>query len=401
MEIILHASKRLSYIGVSPTMKVSAKAKEMRRKGIDVIDFSVGEPDFPTPENVKNAAKKAIDENRTKYTMNVGTPELRKAIVDKLKRDNNLDYDISDIVVSSGAKQSLFNTILSMLYVGDELIIPAPYWVSYPHMVSVAGGESVIIKTNEKNGFKITVDELKSAITPFTKGILLCNPSNPTGTAYTVNELKQLAEFLEDLDIYIIADEIYEKLTYGDYKFVSFASLSEKLKKKTIVINGVSKAYAMTGWRLGYAAGPPEIINGINKIQSHSTSNASSISQYAAIEALNGPQDAVEKMRKIFEERKNYLYSELTKIEEITCINPQGAFYLFPNIGKFFGKAYGSYIIKNSVDLSLYLLEEAKVALVPGSAFGLEGYVRISFANSMDNLIEGVKRLKSALAKLQ
>ncbi len=396
----MHPSKRLSYIGVSPTMKVSAKAKELRAKGIDVIDLSVGEPDFPTPENIKEAAKKAIDNNKTKYTINTGLPELRKAIAEKLKRDNNLVYDTSQIVVSSGAKQSLFNTILSILYVGDEMIIPAPYWVSYPHMVSVAQGESVILDTTEQNGFKATAKQIDEAITPYTKALLLCNPSNPTGSAYTKSELEEIAEVVENKDIYIIADEIYEKLVYGNYEFTSFASLSEKIKSKTVVINGVSKAYSMTGWRIGFAAGPPEVITGINKIQSHSTSNASSISQYAALEAFSGDQTAVEEMRKEFEKRLEYFHNALVNLEGISCYKPQGAFYLFPNIQHYFGKSFNGNSINNSVDLALYLLENANVAVVPGSAFGKEGFLRMSFATSIENLEKAVDRIREALNKL-
>lgn len=396
----MHASKRLSYIGVSPTMKVSAKAKQMKSEGFEVIDLSVGEPDFPTPDNIKEAAKRAIDNNKTKYTVNVGLPELREAVVNKLKRDNGLDYSISEIVVSSGAKQSLFNTILSMIYVGDELIIPAPYWVSYPHMVSIAQGETVTISTEEKNGFKVTPEQLENSISPFTKGILICNPSNPTGSAYSKKELEELVEVLDDKEIYIIADEIYEKLVYDDYKFVSVASFSEKIKQKTIIINGVSKAYSMTGWRIGFTAGPEEIISGINKIQSHSTSNASSISQYAAIEAFNGPQDAVEKMRIEFQERRNYIHNAITSIPNISCYKPNGAFYLFPNISNYFGKTYGKYKINNSVDLAMYLLENAEVAVVPGSAFGSEGFIRISFATSIQNLEKAFERIKKALGQL-
>ena len=396
----MHASKRLSYIGVSPTMKVSAKAKKMKSEGIEVIDLSVGEPDFPTPGNIKEAAKHAIDDNRTKYTINVGLPELREAIANKLKRDNNLDYSISEIVVSSGAKQSLFNTILSMIYVGDELIIPAPYWVSYPHMVSIAQGETVTINTEEENGFRVTPEQLESAVSPFTKGILICNPSNPTGSAYSKKELEELIEVLDGKEIYIIADEIYEKLVYDDYKFVSIASFSEKIKRKTVVINGVSKAYSMTGWRIGFAAGPEEIIGGINKIQSHSTSNASSISQYAAIEAFNGPQEDVEKMRVEFQKRRNFIYDALTSIPNITCYKPNGAFYLFPNISSYLGKSYGKYKINNSVDLAMYLLENAEVAAVPGSAFGSEGFIRVSFATSLQNLELAFKRIQEALMQL-
>ncbi len=396
----MSVSKRIEKIGVSPTMKVAAKAKEMRAQGLDVIDLSVGEPDFPTPQNIKDAAKKAIDNNFTTYTVNAGIPKLREVIKDKLKKDNNLDYETGNIIVSSGAKHSLFNTIQSIVYVDDEVIIPAPYWVSYPHMVSLADGKSVIIPTTEETGFKITPKQLENVITSNTKVFILCNPSNPTGSAYSKSELQQLAEVLEGSNIYIIADEIYEKLVYDNFEFISFASLSDTIKERTVTINGISKAYSMTGWRLGFAAGPEDVIKGINKIQSHSTSNASSISQHAAIEALSGPQDAVEEMRKEFEERRNFLCDALNLINGVTCHKPEGAFYLFPNVSGLLNTTNGENKIKNSFDLSMYLLNEALIAAVPGSSFGAEGYIRISYANSMENLEKAVERLKSVLAKL-
>ncbi len=397
----MSVSKRVNKIGVSPTMRVAAEAKEMKARGENVIDFSVGEPDFPTPKHIKDAAIKAIEENQTKYTVNAGTPELRIAIANKLKRDHNLDYGINEIIVSSGAKQSVFNAVQTTVHVDDEVIIPAPYWVSYPEMVTLAHGHSIIINTTEKSGFKITPEQLKDAVTPYTRALILCNPSNPTGSAYTRNELEVLAEIIVQGNYYVIADEIYEKLLYDNFEFVSFASLSEELKKKTILVNGVSKAYSMTGWRIGYAAGPDEIIKGINKIQSHSTSNASSISQYAAIEALNGPQEPVEEMRKEFEKRRNYLYDQLTSIDGITCYKPEGAFYLFPNITAYFHKSTEVMKIEHSFDLAMYLLYQSKVATVPGSSFGTEGHIRISYATSMENIKEGVERIKEALSKLK
>ena len=381
-------------------MKVSALAKKMRADGEKVINLSVGEPDFPTPDNIKQAAKKAIDENQTRYTINAGTVELRKAVAAKLKRDNGLDYDIKNIIVSNGAKHSVFNCILATVNKGEEVIIPAPYWVSYPDMVSIADGTSIIIDTKEKNGFKVTPEELESAVTTKTKALILCNPSNPTGSAYSKAELEKVADVCLSHNFYIISDEIYEKLTYGDYQFVSFPSLSEELKKRTLLVNGLSKAFSMTGWRVGYTAGPEDIIQAINKIQSHSTSNAASISQAAALEALIGSQDAVEEMRKEFEKRRDFLYNQLTSIEGITCYKPEGAFYLFPNISAYFNKSNNETKVKNSFDLAMYLLSDVKVATVPGSAFGAEGFLRLSYATSMTNLEEAVTRIKESLKRL-
>lgn len=385
---------------MSPTMKISQQAIEMKSKGESIIDLSVGEPDFPTPQNIKDAAIRAIQGNFTKYTINSGTIELRTAISEKLKRENGIDYKPNEIIVSSGAKHSIFNAIQSIVDEGDEVIIPAPYYVSYPEMVALANGKSVILNTTEENGFKITTKQLSDAVTPKTKLLILCNPSNPSGSAYTQKELEELAPILEEGNFYILSDEIYEKIIYDDFKFISVASLSEKIKHKTITINGHSKSYSMTGWRIGYAAGPIEVINAMNKIQSHSTSNASSVSQAAALEALNGSQDSVEYSRKEFEKRRNFLYEQLTSINGITCYKPQGAFYLFPNVSSFFGKETKLKRIENSFDLSLYLLNEAKVVVVPGSAFGSEGYLRLSYSTSMENLIEGARRIKDALSKL-
>ncbi|MFO7444934.1 MAG: pyridoxal phosphate-dependent aminotransferase [Ignavibacteriaceae bacterium] len=393
-------SERVNRIEVSPTMKVAAEAKKMKAEGINVIDLSVGEPDFPTPDNIKNAAIQAIHDNQTRYTVNAGTVELRKAIARKLKEDNGLDYSLNEIIVSNGAKQSIFNAIHTLVYNEDEVIIPAPYWVSYPEMVKLAHGTSVVIQTDEKNGFKLTPKQFEDAITPKTKALILCNPSNPTGSAYTEKELRAVAEVIENKDIWVVADEIYEKLVYEDYKFVSFASLSDKIKHKTVLVNGVSKSYAMTGWRIGYTAALEPVIKGIDKIQSHSTSNASSISQYATLEALNGPQDAVEMMRKEFEKRRNYFYKELTSIEGISCYKPEGAFYLFPNVSHYFGKKTETMRVENSFDFAMYLLYEARIAAVPGSAFGSENFIRFSYATSMENLEDAVGRLKEALAKL-
>lgn len=394
-------SERVSRISVSPTMKVAAEAKRLKSEGINVIDLSVGEPDFQTPENVKQAAIKAINSNQTKYTINAGTVELRKAIAKKLKDDNDLDYSADEIIVSNGAKQSVHQVILAIVNKGDEVIIPAPYWVSYPEMVSMAEGENVFIDTSEETGFKLTAQQLENAITEKTKAIILCNPSNPTGSAYTENELKEIAKVIAKKNIYVISDEIYEKLIYGSFKFVSFGAIDKSLRDKVIIVNGVSKSHSMTGWRIGFTAGPLDVIKGVNKIQSHSTSNAASISQAAALEAYTGTQDALGIMRKEFENRRDYFYKEITSIKGISCYKPEGAFYLFPNMSAFLNRKTSNGEIKNSIDLAMYLLNEAKVAAVPGSAFGAEGFMRFSYATSMENLKEAAVRLKEALNKLK
>lgn len=393
-------SDRVKNMDASPTMMVAAEAKKLKSQGVNIIDLSVGEPDFHTPNPIKDAGKIAIDENRTRYTLNQGTVELRTAIAAKLKRDNHLDYNINEIIVSNGAKQSVFNAILATVNPGDEVIIPAPYWVSYPAMVHLADGVSVIIDTDEKNGFKVTADQLRKAVTPKTKMFILCNPSNPTGSAYTKEELQQIADVALENNFYVLSDEIYEKMVYDDFNFVSFPSLHPDLKKKTILVNGVSKTYAMTGWRIGYAAGPEAVINGINKIQSHTTSHASSISQSAAIEAVAGPQYIIDEMLIEFRKRREYIYNELISINGVSCYKPEGAFYLFPNISTFFHHHTETLKIESSFDFAIFLLHEAHIAVVPGSAFGKEGYIRLSYATSMDHLKEAVYRLKKTLNHL-
>ena len=392
---------RVKEISASPTMMVAAEAKKLKSEGVDVIDLSMGEPDFHTPNNIKDAGINAIEENRTRYTLNQGTNELRIAISAKLKRDNSLDYNLNEIIVSSGAKQSVFNSILAIINPGDEVIIPAPYWVSYPAMVSLAGGKSVIVQTNENSGFKITVEQLTAVITSKTKMIILCNPSNPTGSSYSKNELEAIAEVVLKNGLYVLSDEIYEKLVYDDFKFTSFASLGSEIKNKTIIVNGVSKSYAMTGWRIGYTAAPENIINAINKIQSHTTSHASSISQFAAIEAVAGPQYVISEMLNDFKKRREYFYNELTSIQGISCYKPEGAFYLFPNISNYFNKKSGVLRIENSFDFAMYLLYDAHIAAVPGSAFGSEGYLRMSYSTSMEHLHEAIFRLKKSISKIQ
>ena len=391
---------RVKEISASPTMMVAAEAKKLKSEGVDVIDLSVGEPDFHTPKNIKDAGISAIEENRTRYTLNQGTNELRTAISAKLKRDNLLDYNLNEIIVSSGAKQSVYNSIFATVNPGDEVIIPAPYWVSYPAMVSLAGGKNVIIDTDESNGFKVKPNQLLAAITPKTKMLILCNPSNPTGSVYTKVELQALAEIVLKHNFYVLADEIYEKLIYDDFKFTSMASIDPEMKKKTILVNGVSKAYAMTGWRIGYTAAAENIVSAINKIQSHTTSHASSISQYAAIEAVAGPQNIISERLEEFKKRRNYFYHELTSIKGITCYKPEGAFYLFPNISAFLHTKSKVLKVENSYDFAMHLLYDAHIAVVPGSAFGKEGYLRMSYATSMDYLHEAIIRLKRVLNKI-
>ncbi len=394
-------SERVIKIGASPTLKISAKARSMKAEGIDVIDLSVGEPDFPTPENVKAAAVKAIEQNFTKYTENDGIPELRKAVCKRLKEDYGLDYKPNEVLVSSGAKSSLYHLVQAIVNEGDEVIIPAPYWVTYPECVNLAKGKPVIVDTREEDGFLLTPEQLKAAISPSTRALVLNNPSNPTGATYTREQLLALAEVLRKEDIYIIADEIYSRLVYDGFQFVSFASLGEDLKKKTIIVNGVSKSYSMTGWRIGYAAGPAEIISAMSKIQSHTTSNACSISQKASVEALAGPQYEVNRMAAEFQRRRNYVLMRLQQIPGISCFKPQGAFYLFPNVSSYYGKEAGGIQIRNSYGLAYYLLREARVAIVPGDAFGADNYIRISYATSMENLEKGMDRIAEAMSRLK
>ncbi len=394
-------AERVKDIGASPTMMVAAEAKKLKSEGVDVIDLSMGEPDFDTPNNIKDAGKRAIDENHTRYTLNPGTNELRIAIAAKLKRDNHLDYKISEIIVSSGAKQSVYNSILATVNPGDEVIVPNPYWVSYPAMISLAQGKMVVIDTDESTGFKVTPDQLNAAITPKTKMFILCNPSNPTGSAYTRKELEAIAEITLKNNFFVLTDEIYEKMVYDDFNFVSFPSIGPALKDKTILVNGISKAYAMTGWRIGYTAANEKIIGAINKIQSHSTSHPSSVSQVAAIEAVAGPQYVIHEMLNDFRNRREFFYNALTSINGITCYKPEGAFYLFPNISKYFHKKTDVLKVDNSFDLAMHLLYQAHIAVVPGSAFGKEGYLRMSYATSMDHLKEAMIRMRKALALLQ
>ncbi|UCC41204.1 MAG: pyridoxal phosphate-dependent aminotransferase [Candidatus Aminicenantes bacterium] len=394
-------SEKVNQIGESPTLKVTAKAKAMKAEGIDIVDLSVGEPDFPTPDNIKSAGIKAIQENFTKYTQNDGIPTLKEAVIHRLKEDIGLAYEKEEIILSTGAKSSLYHLIQALINESEEVIIPSPYWVTYPHAVSLAKGKSVIIPTKEENGFILSGDQLKSAISPSTRALILNNPSNPTGAAYQKHEQEALADVVLEENIYVIADEIYEKLVYDDFKFVSFASLGEEIKKKTIIINGVSKAYSMTGWRIGFAAGPADIINGMAKIQSHTTSNPCSISQIASREALGGPQHEISRMASEFQRRRNYVLMRLQTIPNVSCFKPQGAFYLFPNFSHYYDKEFNNVQIRNSYGLAYYLLKEANVAIVPGDAFGADDHIRISYATSMENLEKGIDRIAEALTRLK
>ena len=391
---------RINQIEVSKTMMISAEAKKLKAAGVDVINLGMGELDFNTPHNIKEAGKLAIDENKTRYTMNVGTVELRTAIISKLKRDNNLDYALNNIIVTNGAKQAVFNAVMALVNPGDEVIVPAPYWVSYPAMISIAQGKTVVINTTTDSGFKFTARQLEDVITPKSKVMIFCNPSNPTGAGLNREELTEIAEVIEKHNLYVISDDIYEKLVFGNFKFYSLAEVRPSIKDNIILVNGVSKSYSMTGWRIGYAAGKEEIIKGMDKLQSHSTSHASAISQEAAIEALSGPQFMIEEMLVELKDRRDYMYDEITSINGIKCYKPDGAFYLFPEISSLLNKQIGDHYFETSLDLAMYLLKEVHVAVVPGSAFGAEGYIRMSYSTSMENLKEVIYRLKKAFSKL-
>lgn len=393
-------SERLNRLAPSATLAMSQKSSEMKAQGIDVINLSVGEPDFNTPDHIKTAAKEAIDENYSKYSPVPGYPDLRKAIVDKLHRENQLDYEVAEILVSNGAKQSVCNTLMALVDEGDEVIIPAPYWVSYPQMVKLAGGNPTIVKTGFAQEFKISPEQLEAAITPKTKVIILCSPSNPTGSVYSQSELEGLAHvILKHEDLYVIADEIYEHINYVG-KHESIAQFPG-MKERTIIVNGISKAYAMTGWRIGYIAAPEWIVKGCNKLQGQYTSGPCSISQRAAIAAYTQSQACVEEMRQAFQRRRDLIVKLAKDIHGLEVIEPKGAFYLFPKCNYFFGKSTDGYYIKNSTDLSMYLLEKAHVATVGGDAFGEPNCLRMSYATSDENIQEALRRIKNALEQLQ
>ena len=393
----MELSRKALQVSASPTLAIDAKFKAMKAEGIDVIGFGCGEPDFDTPDNIKAAAIKAIEEGQTKYTPASGTLALKQAICDKLKRDNGLDYKPSNIVVSNGAKHSLLNAFNAIINPGDEIIVPAPYWVSYTEMIKMADGVPVIIETKEEDDFKFTAQQLRDAITPKTKALVLNSPSNPTGMLYGEAELREIAEIAVENDIFVVADEIYEKLIYDGKQHVSIASFNEEIKDRTIIINGVSKSYAMTGWRIGFTAANEAVTKAMANMQSHAASNPSSISQAAALEAYNGEQETVEEMRKVFEERRNYMVDRINSIAGVSCRKPEGAFYVMMNIKEVFGREICGKVINTSDDFCEVLLENSLVALVPGSGFGIEGYVRWSYATSMENIEKGLDRLEAFL----
>jgi aspartate aminotransferase len=393
-------SNRAQNLKPSPTLAINAKAKSMQAQGIHVISFGAGEPDFDTPQNIKQAAVKAIEEGFTKYTPVGGIDELKDAIIQKFKADNQLTYKRSEILVSCGGKHSFYNLAQAIFDQGDEVIVPAPYWVSYPPMVSLAGAAPVIVETKEKDDFKITPEGLKKAITSKTKALIINSPSNPTGSAYKRRELERIAEIVTSANIFVISDEIYEKIVYDDFEFVSIASLNEAIRKKTIIVHGVAKTYSMTVWRIGYTAAPEEIISAMNNIQSQSTSNPTSISQKASVEALIGPQDEVKKMVSAFAQRRNYIVDRLNKIQGVSCYNPVGAFYVFPNFSSYYGRSYQGKEISNSTHLADFFLDVAKVAVVPGVEFGADPFERLSFATSSENIREGLNRIEEALKQL-
>jgi aspartate aminotransferase len=394
-------SKKAQQIQPSITLAITAKAKKMKSEGIDVIGFGAGEPDFNTPENIQNAAINAIKQGFTKYTAASGIMELKEAIVDKFYKDNDIKYNTSQIIISTGAKQCLANVFSAALNPGDEVIIPVPYWVSYPELVKLSDGVPVFVETSEDNNFKYNIGDLEKAVTDKTKIILVNSPNNPTGTVYTKEELIAIAELAKKKDILILSDEIYEKLIYGDQKHISMASLSEDAYKRTITINGVSKTYSMTGWRIGYAAASEEIIKLMSNIQSHTTANPNSIAQYASVAALKGDSAAMETMVKEFKNRRDYMVKKINEIESLSCIEPEGAFYVMMNISKVFGKKSNGTQIKDSLTFSQSLLEEERVAVIPGIGFGMDNYVRLSYATSMESIKKGLDRIEKFAMKLQ
>ena len=394
-------ARRVKAIKTSATIAINEKATRMRARGVDVISFAVGEPDFDTPQNIKKAAVEAIESGFTKYTAVAGIIELKEAIAEKFHNDNGLAYKPAQISVACGAKHALYNIAQVLWDKGDEVIILAPYWVSYTDQVILTGATPVIFDTSKFKNFAIPRDELKALITPRTRAILINSPSNPTGKVYNRSELESIAQLAVENDLLIISDEIYEKILFDGTEFVSIAALGNEIQQRTITINGVSKAYAMTGWRIGYAAGPEKIIQAMNKIQGQATSAPNSIAQKASIAALCGPQAQVDIMRREYQKRRDYIINELNTIEGIDCNIPSGAFYAYPNVSKLYGSKYGDQVITDSVGFCAYVLDETQVALVPGLAFGTDDFVRISYATSMENIKTGMGRIKRAIEKLK
>ena len=397
---MLPITKRAEKLAPSETLAMAARARELRARGVDVISFATGEPDFDTPSFIKASAKKALDEGLTKYTPSAGTPELKGAIKEKLKRDNGLDYSAEEICVTCGAKQAIYNALQVLVEEGDEVLVPAPYWVSYPEQVKLAGGVPVVVPTDSSSRFKVSPAALEKAITPRTRAIILNTPSNPTGSAYRREELSAIGDLLSRHGVAIISDEIYEKLVYGDFRHVSMAAACPAAKELTITVNGVSKAYAMTGWRMGYAAGPRHVISKMTVILGQQITGIPGFVQKACAEALSGPQEEIERMRSEFAARRDLMLERLLAIPGLSCHVPEGAFYLLPNVEAFLGRRAGGIELPDATALATHLLDEAHIATVSGDPFGIPGHIRFSYATSRENIEEGAKRLKEALRKL-
>jgi aspartate aminotransferase len=393
-------TKKISQISPSATESMSALANKMKREGIDIISFAQGEPDFDTPENIKAAAVRAIQEGFTKYTDVPGILPLREAICAKLKRENGLDYEPADIVVSAGGKQALFEVFATLCEEGDKVMLPTPCYVSYVEQIKLAGASALLFPTKEENNFRVTFDEVRENYAPGVKAFVVNCPNNPTGCVYEEDELRKIAEFLVEKGVYLVSDDVYEHLIYDGRKFVTAASLSPRIKEKTIVVNALSKTYAMTGWRVGYAAGPREIMTAVNNYQGHVSGNINSIAQIAAIEALSGPQEAVSVMAAEFARRREYIVDRINSIDRMSCVKPDGAFYAFANVQGVYGASFGDTVIRNDLDVSRFFLEEAHVAVVPGVAFEYPGYVRFVFAKSMEAIKEGLDRVERAISRL-
>jgi aspartate aminotransferase len=396
----MNLAERVGQIKPSLTMAVDTKAKAMEKAGLDMVSFGVGEPDFDTPEHIKEAAIQAIRDGFTKYTAVSGIDELKEAIALRFKEDLRLSYGLDEIVVTCGGKHALYNIAMAMWGPGDQVIVPAPFWVSYPPMILLAGAEPVIVPTRAENGFKLIPEELRSVLTPETRAIILNSPSNPTGSVYSRRELEALGEIIINHDLAVISDDIYDKILFDEPSFTNLAMLDPRLKEKTLVVNGVSKSYSMTGWRIGYLAGPKPVIGAINTIQSHSTSNPTSIAQKASVAALRGPQDFVRKMVSEFDRRRRYISERLKAIPGVQVHDPKGAFYIFPDFSSYYGRKTADRLIGNSLDLADYLLEKALIAVVPGAAFGEDNCIRFSYATSLERIEKGLDRLEKALKEL-
>ncbi|MGH8005903.1 MAG: pyridoxal phosphate-dependent aminotransferase [Candidatus Binatia bacterium] len=396
----MNLAKRLQLIKPSPTVMVTTQVAALRRQGLTVIDFGAGEPDFDTPEHIKDAAVTALRQGKTKYTPVGGIAELKEAIVEKLQRDNGLTYSMQEVTTNCGGKHTLFNAFHALFGEGDEVLIPAPYWVSYSDMVILAGGQPKLLLTSEETGFKVTPPQLQAAIGPQSKALLLNSPSNPTGAAYSEGELRQLAEVIERSNLLVISDDVYEKFLYDSPRCAHLLTLKPHLRERVLIANSLSKTYAMTGWRLGYAAGPREVIAAIETLQSQSTSNPTSITQAAGVAALTGPQESVGIMAREFAKRRDYVVQRLRAMPGVSCTLPEGAFYVFPRLSAYFGAQWQEKTITSAMDLSLYLLQEAKVAVVAGEGFGSSDHIRISYATSMQNLEQGLEQIETALGKL-